>query len=260
MIAHVLTTACTILVLGAAAHATCTSPHYRKGIVWEDSRSSTLMYVSIRPSDFAPGILACLADTFTQKYGDREKTTIWIFSSRAAAKNYVPGGGDTVGRVTDWGKDLHAVYVSDKEKHEQYLEMLPFGTEYKSYGMRINLPAATIPKCPLHISERCLIAAEPIYYPTRALQQQVFGAVTLTGRIRSDGVVANVKIAETRNPNGNIELAQAALRNLRTWRFEARSSEEALRITFTFAIGSPAALEFALPGQVLIRANPISTP
>ncbi len=263
---RVVLLACLVLTLGSSLFGACDAPHYRKGVVWENSQSVILMDISIRPSDFAPSRLACLAENLRQRYPDRRTRTIFIFSSHAAAEQYRPYYGDAVGGpAIDWSRQMHGVYSYDSDKGDEYLELMPLGQGSGPYVSRIDLSGATPRHCRLQINGRCLLAAENLRYPWDALKAKVSGTVTLTASIRPDGRMAGVQVVEGNVNAGesNSLLAHAASEALRIWRFEPAQHEDSLRITYQYAIdGSPddekkPRLEFDLPSKIIIRARPI---
>ena len=48
------------------------------------------MQISMRPIDFGPKKLVCLAENLRNRYRDRKTITFYIFSSDAAAKHWFP--------------------------------------------------------------------------------------------------------------------------------------------------------------------------
>src|SRR5207245_9822052 len=100
--------------------AQCAPPHYQEGQIWENSESTVLTAISIHLTDFAPPKLICLANALKQRYGDRKRTTVLIFSSADAAKRYLlyqqdyaPANGPKQERLQSrqfWVSHLHALY------------------------------------------------------------------------------------------------------------------------------------------------------
>lgn len=253
-----------ILGLGTCLAAECRAPSYREGHVWEDTPSSIMMNISIAMSDFAPKRLICLAEVLKHHYADRERISIAIFSSYDAAKHYTRVfRGDLVGgsRVM-WELHDHGSYVFDAEKHEEYIVITPFAQSFL-FSTRINLPINTAPPCTLEIAGRCLLALSGIDYPWEALKARISGTITLEGMIARDGSLRHIQASGPQTNPGDARrlLVDAALKNLKTWRFETASHPDPLRIAYSYTIdssGSPGhtSLKFELPEKVQIHGVP----
>jgi len=258
---------CIILASGASAYTQCPAPQYRKGIVWEDSKSTVNMYISIRLRDFSPSRLVCLAKSLRERYRDRKSITIYIFSSREAAKHWVSMQQEETRKHAELGAEMHGAYFCDADKHEEYLLIIP--DPRKSYigapfDTRIDLPISGTPQCRLQMNSRCLLAFRHPNYPSEALKVKASGTVTLTGTITRDGKMTDVRIAEAaaNPPEGRASLANSTLENLKAWRFEPAQHKDAVRITYSYKIDASLAskgqvdVDFALPSQIVIRSNP----
>lgn len=251
-----------IVTFGGAAFASCKAPHYRKGVIWENSQAETIMQISIRLEDFKPLRLVCLAQALKEKYPDRKMMAISIFSSHNAAKYYRIHSGDIVGPTTNWAAQMHGTYLYDADKHLEYVEMLPLGA-YSSFTTRIDLPAQNDFECRLEINRRCLVALEHIDYPGDLLKAHVSGIVSLTGMIARDGRLRSVKAidADATPTNSKLGLMEAAVDNLKTWRFEPTDRESFIQIKYSYVIddsvaaGETLGSEFHLPSEVVIRAR-----
>lgn len=252
-----------VLTSGTCFAGNCSVPKYREGHVWEDTPSSLMMNISIRIADFAPARLVCLAKALQRRYSDRTQISIPIFSSRAAAKHYTHVfGGDFVGKPrVMWELQMHALYSFDADKRQDYMAIMPFGSSGQ-FETRINLPATVIPKCTLEITDRCLLALDDLKYPWDALNTKASGTVTVVGVIARDGMVKDVALAPEPNP-GEIHglLVEAALKNLKTWRFETASHSDPIRIAYSYIIETSGSaghtsFQFDLPRKVEIRGTP----
>jgi len=280
---RILLACCATLATATGATAQCRTPHYREGMVWEDSESTVLMAVSIPLREFAPARLACLAGALKHRYPGRESITVLIFSSLDAARNYHIGQPDMAPPKTEkqarlmrlrssefQESQLHGVYSYDARKHEEYVDLGPFGhagESHGSYDTRINLPATEIPPCRMEIDNRCVLALDQIHYPPDALTSRLSGALTLAGTIARSGKITNVSVV---GPNGEPVaqegvLANEAIQNLKSWTFEPGPRQDAIRITYSFVIDPSLPIppsyrnnedvRFALPDQVVIRGN-----
>lgn len=263
----------------ASASARCPALQYHKGQVWEDSPSNVFMSVSIPLDDFAPSRLICLAEDFKKRYHDRKSITILIFGSRDAAVRYTPSPPDyapanglkeqKLQNPNFWRSQLHGFYLYDTDKREDYLDIRPFGSDAEGgpYDTRINLQAVEKPVCRLEVSGRCLLALQHISYPDAALSEKVSGTVTLSGSITRGGRIANVKATEIHvDPPAKQEtLVNEAIQNLETWRVEAKSTQDPIRITYSYVIDPslniPVAyhrnvdVQLRLPNQITIRGR-----
>jgi TonB family protein len=255
-----------MLSMWTCVAAECHAQSYRGGFVWEDSPSSIMMNISIGMSDFAPDRLVCLAKQLRQRYSDRKKVLIFIFSTDVAAKRYdKPLTGDSTQTRPNWAAQNHAIYSLDADKGEEYLEIQPLGTGPSAVSSsdvhtRIKLPVTSPPACNLEVADRCLLALNAVNYPWDALKANISGTVTLEGVIARDGVVKQVRIVsrEVHPSDSPARLVNAAVQNLKTWRFEAASHPDSIRITYAYLIESSGvpghvSVQFELPREVEIR-------
>jgi len=129
-------------------------------MVWEESESCVFMAVSIPLKDFAPARLVCLAQAFRRRYRSQNKIEILILSSRNAARlaDPYPVPEDTSLRkgvpqkesmLSFWLRHLHGFYFYDAEKHEEHVDIRPFGSDFEGGpdNTRINLPTTGTPRC-----------------------------------------------------------------------------------------------------------------
>ncbi len=220
------------------------------------------MNISIRMGDFAPDRLVCLAGKLRLRYAGRKRVLIPIFSTNLAAKRYdKPLWGDTIKPRVDWAAQMHGIYSLDAEKREEYVEIMPLGPS-GPFETKISLPVTAIPSCTLELAGRCLLALDRIEYPWEALKAKASGTVTLEGTIARGGEVKNVRVmrAEVAPENQKDLLRSSALQNLKTWRFEAASRRNSIRIAYSYVIEPPHGLgqtsvQFHLPNMVEIRGR-----
>ncbi len=245
--------------------ADCKAPHYRIGqIHGADTAPSILLDISIRPEDFAPNRLICLAGVLRQKYR-APVVTAGIFSSHKAAVNYQILGSDNPKHALLWASKRHAVYYNDSEAHEEYLLLIPDGLSLgvtSPFNTRIDLPAVGKPSCKLEINNRCLFQFEHMGFPADAEP----GAVTLTGRIERSGKVTIGQIEDVRPAAASSPaLDNFARRNLANWRFEPSHDVDDIRIRFSLKrVDTPLEhgidVQFALPDRVDIKIGPMLIP
>ena len=189
-----------------------------------------------------------------------------MFSSERAAKRYtMPMTGDNVAPRVSWAVQNHAIYSFDRTKHEEYIALEPLGTGSTTISMpdlstTLALPVTTLPRCSLEVANRCLLALSHIDYPLNALKANVSGNIMLQGVIGRDGALKNTGVAATESDPERL-LVNAALKNLRTWRFETATEEHPIRIVYSYSIelsGRPGEIgvRFELPYKVEIRGSP----
>jgi TonB family protein len=279
--ARLLLACCLASLAGARASAQCASPHYRVGQVWEDSKSSVFMAISMKLADFAPQRLVCLAGALKDQFHNRKNITVLMFSAVDAAKywgpslpDYAPAEGAKQQRrqsYTFLNSNLHAVYSYDADKRDEHLDISPFGSAVAYRGphdTKIDLPAPAKPHCHYEIADRCLLALDDISYPGEALQAKVSGTVTLTGIVGRDGRMTRIQVAEASSSVSEEKqlFVREAVNNLRTWRLESAAQRDAIRITYSYVIDTSllykgpyigqVTVEFALPHQLTITGNP----
>jgi hypothetical protein len=141
---------CTLLLsLWGAVYSfgACDDPRYEVGKIYENTALNVLLNVSIRPAEFAPDRLICLAAALKRKYQAPE-LSVGIFSSHQAALNYKVLAVEYPRNAVLWASKQHAQYYYDAEKHEEYLLIIPDGLSLgvdAPFNTRISLPAATVP-------------------------------------------------------------------------------------------------------------------
>lgn len=256
-----------LLALSAAVAAcgACVVPQYRVAKESENDKSGAVLRISIRLEDFAPGRLACLAGALREKYPDRDISAA-IFSDYNAARNFMPGDQELTPLQLSAKSKLHGSYHYDRTRGENFVFLTPdthSGSANSPFNTRIDLPLKGPPVCKLAIDGRCLLEFKHIDYPSIGGKTDGSGEVTVTGRIRPNGALSDLKAVETKAqpPAWESALKEFTLRNLQTWRFEPSSHESPLHITYSFSLtdsGAPGntGAVFQLPEQVRIQARP----
>jgi len=211
----------------------CKAPHSRIGKFVDNTASSVLLNISIRPEDFAPARLVCLANVLRQKYQAQE-IGVGIFSSHKAAFMYRPLSGELGANKVLWASKRHAEYYYSAEKHEEYLLLTPDGLKLAPnapFNTRIDLPVVGRPSCTLEIRGRCLLEID---YIESSLKNG--GTVILTAQIERNGTVSGVRVIADTNPVGpqNV-LADFAMQYLKSWRFEGSRHKDTIK--FEYSLG-----------------------
>ena len=159
---------------------------------------------------------------------------------------------------------MHGFYVSNQERHEDYVLIVPYGRRQEinsPLNTRIDLPLTGAPACRLAIGGRCLLEFQYyIDYPSVGGKTDGSGEVTVTGRIRRDGVPSDLAAVDAKAdpPEWRSVFADRSIRNLSTWRFEPSTREDDIRITYNFDVSVSASPDgtdvlFRLPDDVRIR-------
>jgi hypothetical protein len=143
--------------------AQCTVPHYKKGLIPQESAKAVTMNISISVDDFAPRNLVCLAEHFQKQYAGRHQMVITIFDSQDAAQHSRPMI-ESRPDVAAWESHKHAYYYYDQSKKENYLQLLPDANN-RGLEQKIPLPTSDTPSCNLQIENRCLLQLKHIEYP-----------------------------------------------------------------------------------------------
>jgi hypothetical protein len=252
------------LSLAASAWGACVAPKYRVGKELANDKSGAVVDISIRLEDFAPERLVCLAGAIRDKYPDRDIHAA-IFSAYDAARNFTPGDQELTPLAQYARSKLHGSYHYDRNRGENFVFLTPdadSGSANSPFNTRIDLPLTGPPACRLALDGRCLLEFKHIDYPSVGGRTDGSGEVTVTGRIRPNGVVSELKAVETKAdpPAWESTLKEFALRNLQTWRFATSSRESSLHITYHFTLTDSALsndnyLQFQLPNEVRIQSR-----
>jgi len=250
------------LSLASPVPEVCVPPHYKVGRKLETNATDTMLNISISLEDFAPKRLGCLAEALRQRYSNRN-LDVTIFSAPEVARNYYPEVEQT-SRTVYMNSKLHASYKYNKEKHEDYLFLVPDGRSLSvdsPFNTRINLPVSgAAPVCRLAVNGRCLLEFQHLYYPFLGTKTTGSGDVTVTGRIRPSGVMSGVAAVDAKatSPDWRSAFTGAAIRNLRTWHFEPSIHEDSVRITYYFEVSDSVRgedIQFQLPNEVRLRTH-----
>jgi hypothetical protein len=214
------------------------------------------------------GKLACLCETLRKNRTEYKTFGVFIFDSYEAAKHFMPllPEGSPTKKWYEWARSNHAVYSFEADKHEENLDIMPTGyMGDPSLTNTFDLPLSRTQRCTVEVQNRCLIAAmEEITYPQEALRTRGSGAIDLEGVIGRDGAVTGLHLtrADVKPSGEKGRLANAALRDLRTWRFDAAEQSSPIRIVYSFAVDSSLApgaapkVRWTSPDHVSVRANP----
>jgi hypothetical protein len=250
------------LALAFPASGACIPPRYHVGRISEESAADVDLNISIRLEDFAPQRLVCLAETLRRKYPDRNMF-VAIFSVLEVARNYYPEVERTP-RTAYMNSKFHGSYRYNREKREDFLFFVPDGRSHSMespFNTRIDLPlTGAAPVCRLAVNDRCLLEFQHLYYPSIDNKASGSGEVTVTGRVRQNGVLSNVTAVDAKadSPDWRSAFTDTAIRNLRTWRFEPGMHSDAVRITYHFDVANSVRgedLQFQLPNDVRIRTH-----
>lgn len=248
-----------LLTLSECGFAECHPPAFRKGRDYGKS-----IYVSINPNDFTLTNLVCIAKVLNKGNLYSRDFSVLFFTSQDAALNFVPGPIEVQrAKWAVWAANLHAGYFMDLVRHEEYLQILPVGYEGdSSYATKLNLPLSAASHCRLEISNRCVFVLGDIDYPADAIRERGSGSVVLRGSIKKNGKVSRISIitSSVSSENSKTLLANAAVRNLATWRLGMAPNSSTIQITYSFAIDGSLTRElhthvqWALPDRVQITA------
>jgi len=257
---------CLVLCLETRGFTQCRVPQFRRAVTLVDSKSQLLMNVSVSLSDFAPNSLVCLAASLKRQHPGRVNIVVNIFTSHRAASRSI-GVLPPEYTATDLEvlAQMHARYVFDSERGEDYLEIMPFGAHpySQSLNTRIELPVAISPICRLALDRRCLIAMKDLTYPHDALKAREFGAVTLAAVITRAGGIVDVRAVKvTSRTEGTKLLVDAAIENLSSWRVEPGSHRDYIEITYSYVLDNSLPEQdntrvlWALPSEVTVKGRP----
>lgn len=251
-----------IVILGGSAFGACEGPAYRVGRIWEDGAAKVVLDVSISIEDFAPSRLICLATALKRDY-PRRNVQAFIFSSFEAAMGFIPIDFELPREVRAYGFKLHGRYVYDKEQRIEYLTINPDGHSVSGDSdslleTRIALPITVTPTCKLAMRDRCLLEFDHIYYPPVDTWGDVSGRVTLTGIVEENGIMTGVSVISAKSDPHKEQrrLADFALKNLSTWRFESAKRKDQVHITYVFKRAGrevSGVVRYRLPDEVLIQ-------
>jgi len=247
--------------------AQCHVPQFRAGRIFVREEDTVIESISMPLQAFRLGSLTCLAASMKERYRGRKSILIYVYSSPEAAQ--VDPQPIEANEWDAWAsRQLHAFYMFDASKHEEYIKILPAGGSWVvpggPYSTRIDLPAKIPPHCRVEINNRCLIATDYLTYPAEALKRRETGTVVLAATITRGGKVDRVRVvkAEAASPEAESLLTKAAVLALSSGTFESSLHDDVVRITYSYVIDDSARytdgekVEWALPDKITISAKP----
>lgn len=256
------------LLAAGRLYANCEVPPYQIGEVYQWSATTKDLSganISIRPGDFTIDKLVCLAPALKDKFFNKV-IIVLIFSSLDAAKNFRYHPPEIVASDYLWASQQHASYYYDGEQHVEYVRLMPDGiddSETSPFSTRIDLHITKRPGCRLQIQDRCVTAFDHIY----SSKVPGSGTVTLAAQIERSGSVSGVRVIHLETvPSGDRKgLADFALKNLKSWRFEPAQKKTKIQITYSIESAlTPfehgVNVQFFLPDKVNIQVNRVERP
>lgn len=148
---------CLTICSGTSAFAQCRPPRYRVGTRLANSPSVFAENISVPIETLSVDGVLCLAKDIRERSLNRTHIMVNVFTSREASLCLLKTTEITRSEMDAYAQ-MHARYVFDAQKHEEYIEIMPFGVTdgfgAGSYSTRIDLPAAAVPHCRLEISGR----------------------------------------------------------------------------------------------------------
>ena len=262
---RILAVTCITLTLAICAFAQCQVPNYLQGATLFDSKSEIITNISIDLQDFTPDKLACLARSLKERYRGRDSIIVSIFSSQAAATYLVSAVLPLEPDAQDYEmfKQFHASYRFRADIHDHYVLLMPdpmIDSPGAPINTKIDLAIATVPPCKLQIDNRCVLNLDHIDPP----RDETPGSVTLTAEIERAGSVSDVHVVETNKDSSGAQksLADFALQNLKSWRFEGSQNKNDIRIVYSLErVTTPLEhginVQFMLPDRVNIQTGPL---
>jgi hypothetical protein len=264
-VVRILAVTCISLTLATGAFAQCHVPDYLQGATLSDSKSEVITNISIDLEDFTPNRLVCLARSLKERYRGRSSIDIGIFSSQAAATYLRQPALPLEPQAEDYEmfKQMHASYLFRPDIHDDYILLMPdpmIDAPGAAINTKIDLSAAIVPACKLQINNRCLLAFDHIDPP----RDETSGSVTLIAEIERVGSVSGIHVVDV-SKNGSWarkSLADFALQNLKTWRFESSQSKNDIRIVYSLErVMTPLEhginVQFMLPDSITIQVGPL---
>jgi hypothetical protein len=258
--------------------AACTHEGYHVVRDFVDQRSGYgSVRISVPSQEFTLANLLCLATEFETHPGWRD-IRVLIFNSDEAAASFDASGmsdwhevinsatGQSLGTVNIGGfrKELRAIYTLNVADHIHRLEILPLGFETSdAYATKIDQPSQSNTHCRWELVNRCVFSMSQISFPEMAKRASGSAEVTLTGRIRSDGTIAELRVTDVDGESDEIRraLTAATLDNLSTWWLEPHSQIDPFRLTYEYIIdrslaANSSVIMFQHPDRVTVRGNP----
>ena len=239
------------------ALAECRAPHFRVG---QDYGAS--VFVAVDRRDLGIDKLICLANVLAARGPGGPSFSAVFFDSNRAARSFRP---KVEGTPRGWGESgrgictRSTVWIPRSARRRWTLCPLGFSTP-PALITHIGVQPTGAPVCRAEIQGRCILAAlEEITYPEGALTAGESSTIQITGVIRPNGGVSNLQVARS-NLRLRRRLAKAALRDLKTWRFDPAARDDAFEISYEFEAdrnlprGTPPQLRLIAPNRVSVRA------
>jgi TonB family protein len=267
--------ACLLLLAASPGRAECRSVHYETGQNYIGTHSSQgLATISVEPGDVTVDNLLCLAQGLHATYPEWRDVIVLFFASREAATGWKAGWqlmefkGATP-PFRKWEKEMRAGYFLGIEQREEYLLLMPFGWNSRSDEMstRIDLPIRVPRNCRVALASRCLMAWDQFDYPSDPGAEAISGSVNVEGRVGRDGAVTSVRSTDGGAfPSTTAKLiANAAVKQIKSWRFEPSTREDQFRITYWYTpesslLPGTTRVDVEFPDRVRITGNPPAAP
>jgi TonB family protein len=267
-----LISAVLLAATAASARGECGRIHYGAGQNYISARGTRgLATLSVPPDELTVNNLLCLAQGLHANYPEWRAVVVLFFASQEAAKRWRPEWvlGDYVGPMPPtwkWETDMRAGYFLDAAKGEEYLLLTPFGwnSGNDELATRIDLPLAGTPGCTVGLGSRCLLAWERFSYPSDPIAGVASGSVIVEGRVGRDGSVTSVRATDggAFPETATKALADAAVKHVRSWRFEPSPRDDRFRITYWYTPDSSIApgmtrINVEFPERVRVSGNPV---
>jgi hypothetical protein len=252
-----------ILCWTAYMAAQCPAPHYSKGMDFS-SEDLGSVYISIRPQEFVPTKLICLAQVINENHPKWKKATVLMFTTPQAARNFRDPGQECAGPCQAWANQLHALYVFDRAQKVDELSIMPLGYGTKPADTStIKLPRSGTVHCALELYDRCLIAAKDPSYSQETLKSDVSGRIALSGTLTPQGRILDIHVtaADVNPPDKEAFLTKQSVQNLASWRVEPAQDQRSIEISYSYVIDKGlervlSEVTFELPDRIIIRGNP----
>ena len=114
-----------LAIFSISAHAQCRPPAFRSADKLENEAG--LLKMSVKPQSFTLNGIICLAETLKKNHPEWNDVVLMIFTSQDAAKHFIHPGVEIPSSATKWANQLHAVYMLDRTKNQESLDILPAG-------------------------------------------------------------------------------------------------------------------------------------
>ena len=204
--------------------------------------------IVVHSKDMTLDNLICLRQGLKARHPDWRNVTVLVFSSKQAAVAFEVDKIASSGVVGAFDREVRAAYWLGGANESDTLTLMPLGWELLQdgdYNTVVEFPAQRPPRCRAESNRRCVLALERIRYPPEALRHNVSGAVVVAGKIDKAGHTFDGRIVDAGDRSTQKDfLAQAALANLKTWRLEPVTREEAFRVTFSYSVDASLSGEY----------------